>query len=374
MRTARPHVRFLVDRAGGSVAYAVHGHGPTLVLPAWWVGHLEKDWDLPAMRAFLEALGQVATVVRYDRPGVGLSDPARGPRSLDEESDLLGRVVEATGARRVSVLAFSCGGPPAVAFAAAHPALVERLIFYGSYADGQALAPPDLQDALCGLVRAHWGAGVRTLADVFVADAGPEQREDFTVMQRAATDAETAEAVLRLTYAMDVRSLLPEVRAPTWVVHRRRDRAVPYEAGRALATGIAGATLITLEGRIHPPWMGEDSVAALVDIVRGGAPQALAAYPCRLDAGNRELQRDGEAVPLTPLEFGLLADLLAHEGRAVAREELIERVWEQATAGSNVVDAVVRSVRRKLGPYAPSIETVKGLGYRFRGWVRKAGR
>lgn len=85
-----------------------------------------------------------------------------------------------------------------------------------------------------------------------------------------------------------------------------------------------------------------------------------------LDAESQELTFDDERVSLTPLEFGVLQQLLSHEGRPVSRSTLIERVWGHRYAGgSNVVDVVVRSLRRKLGPKADALQTVRGVGYRF---------
>ncbi|MEX1156834.1 MAG: winged helix-turn-helix domain-containing protein [Chloroflexota bacterium] len=87
-----------------------------------------------------------------------------------------------------------------------------------------------------------------------------------------------------------------------------------------------------------------------------------------LDAENRQLVLDGERVDLTPLEFGVLAHLLDGRGQTVTRKALLEQVWgyEHAAAGSNVVEVVVRSIRKKLGERAQMIETVRGLGYRMR--------
>jgi hypothetical protein len=85
-----------------------------------------------------------------------------------------------------------------------------------------------------------------------------------------------------------------------------------------------------------------------------------------LDSVAREVFVQGERVSLTPLEFGLLDHLREREGRAVARRELLAEVWGTTfVGGSNVVDAVVRSLRRKLGPAAPAVETVRGCGYRL---------
>jgi Transcriptional regulatory protein, C terminal len=86
-----------------------------------------------------------------------------------------------------------------------------------------------------------------------------------------------------------------------------------------------------------------------------------------LDEVARELAVQGARVSLTPLEFGLLRHLRDREGHAVARHELLAEVWgTEFTGGSNVVDAVVRSVRHKLGAAAPVVETVRGSGYRLR--------
>jgi DNA-binding response OmpR family regulator len=86
-----------------------------------------------------------------------------------------------------------------------------------------------------------------------------------------------------------------------------------------------------------------------------------------LDLEARELVMDGRRVPLTPLEFSLMVYLQQHEGAAVSRESLLRDVWgHKYDVGSNVVDVVVRSVRKKLGSHAGLIETVAGFGYRFR--------
>jgi Transcriptional regulatory protein, C terminal len=86
-----------------------------------------------------------------------------------------------------------------------------------------------------------------------------------------------------------------------------------------------------------------------------------------LDEVARELVVQGVRVSLTPLEFGLLRHLRDREGQAVGRHELLAEVWgTEFTGGSNVVDAVVRSLRLKLGAAAPVVETVRGSGYRLR--------
>jgi hypothetical protein len=117
--------------------------------------------------------------------------------------------------------------------------------------------------------------------------------------------------------------------------------------------------------------MGTHSVdgwlARLVAEEVGGGSGATPAAAL-LDEAAHEAIVDGERVALTPLEFGLLAYLRRRPGEAVTRYELLESVWEHPpdAATSNVVEAVVRSLRRKLGQHATALETVRGVGYRFR--------
>ena len=87
-----------------------------------------------------------------------------------------------------------------------------------------------------------------------------------------------------------------------------------------------------------------------------------------LDEKARELVVNESRIGLTPLEFGVFAYLVARPNRAVARYELVEAVWGygKEASTSNVVETVVRSVRQKLGAHRNVLETVRGVGYRYR--------
>ena len=241
------------------VAYALSGDGPPLVAAAWWVSHLEFDWQDEAFRRFWEALAEGYTLVRYDRLGVGMPD-REGPDAqptVDGEVALLGRVLDELELERVVLLGGSSGGCAAISFAARFPERVERLLLYGAYADGAAVSTPEVREAIVTTVRSHWGLGSRLLADIFLGTVGSVEQERFARYQRAAASAETAATLLELIYRTDVRTELPLVQAPTVVVHRRSDRAIPYALGRELAAAIPGATLIPLEGSAHFPWAGD---------------------------------------------------------------------------------------------------------------------
>jgi pimeloyl-ACP methyl ester carboxylesterase len=69
----RPAVRYC-PTAAGRVAYATAGTGPPLLLDTGWVTHLTGQLELFSFGAFIERLAERFTVVRYDKPGCGLSD------------------------------------------------------------------------------------------------------------------------------------------------------------------------------------------------------------------------------------------------------------------------------------------------------------
>jgi hypothetical protein len=85
------------------------------------------------------------------------------------------------------------------------------------------------------------------------------------------------------------------------------------------------------------------------------------------DPDARELVLPSGRVGLSPLEYGVLSVLHERAGRPVSRADLLDRVWGyDASATSNVVDAVVLAIRKELGDRAATIETVRGVGYRYR--------
>ena len=252
---------------GSRVAWATSGSSPTLptlVVGGWWCSHLELDWQDASFRAFAERLATRFRVVRYDRPGTGLSDrDVPPPPDLDEEIAVLDAVVRAATADTsgrseagVLLLGVSSGSCVAVRYAATHPERVRRLALYGSYADGHDLAPEAARRSLTSVVAAHWGLGSRVLADLFLPGAGPDERDAFARFQRLSASAEAAAASLASVYAMDVRGDLPEVTAPTLVVHRRDDHTIPAALGREVAARVPGATFVPLDGVDHLPWRG----------------------------------------------------------------------------------------------------------------------
>jgi len=266
---------------GVRVAYATTGQGPALLVPAAWIGHLELLWQDPAVRAFFAPLAARRAVIQYDKPGCGLSDPWPGRQTLDTDLQVLRAVADHLQLERVDLLGISTAAPLSIAFAARHPARVGRLILYGGYADGHQVAA-EVRAAMMALIQAHWGLGSDVLADLFLPDGSAEAKAHFVRLQRAAATAEVACELLSQCYEARVDDLLDTVAAPTLVLHRRGDRAIPYRLGRDLAARIPGAQLVSLAGRSHFPYAGDAAavVRAILEFLgQGEPPGAPAAGP-----------------------------------------------------------------------------------------------
>jgi two-component system phosphate regulon response regulator PhoB len=87
----------------------------------------------------------------------------------------------------------------------------------------------------------------------------------------------------------------------------------------------------------------------------------------RVDRGGHHVWVDGQEVPLTALEFRLLSTFVARKGRVQTRETLLADVWGiEAEVTTRTVDTHVKRLREKLGAAGDYVETIRGVGYRFR--------
>ncbi len=276
------------DVGGRSVAWSALGSGPVLVVGGWWSSHLQLDWEDAAFRRFVERLAETNRVVRYDRPGTGLSDRGPAPQSREEEVAVLAGVVDALGVDRAHLLGASSGCPVAATYAAQNPDRVDRLVLYGGYVRGADIAAPAARDSMLALVEQHWGLGSRVLSEVFMPSANARDRRAFAAFQRRSASREAAVAALRAVYALDASDAVAAVAAPTLVLHRRQDGAIPFALGRDLADRIRRATFVELAGDEHFPWRGD--TGALVDaVVAFLAGRAVAAPAPRRTAADPAL-------------------------------------------------------------------------------------
>jgi pimeloyl-ACP methyl ester carboxylesterase/DNA-binding CsgD family transcriptional regulator len=315
-----PRIRYCNSPAG-RVAYSTSGAGPALLLDTGWITDLRAQLELLSFGAFVERLAERFTVIRYDKPGCGLSDRNGIDLSFDGQLAAALAVADAVGAGRFRLFGASQGAQLATAIAARHPDRVEALVLYGMCASGRDLAPAEVRKSIVALVRAHWGLGLKALAGTFITDPTAEDLAGFTRFQRASASADVAARLLEVYYETDVRDLLPAVRARTAVLHREADRGTRFELGREVAALIPGATLIPLPGSSHLFYHGD--WPAVLEAVLDFLTERMSQGP-RLTA--RELQ-----------VAGLVAEGLTNQ--AIAR---------RLSVAPRTAETHVENIRRKL--------------------------
>jgi pimeloyl-ACP methyl ester carboxylesterase/DNA-binding CsgD family transcriptional regulator len=316
----RPRIRYCATPAG-RVAYSASGSGPALLLDSGWVSHLYGQLELYSFGDFAGRLAEGFTVIRYDKPGCGLSDRDGIDLSFDGQVAAALAVADEVGAGRFCLFGASQGGQVAAAIAARYPDRVEALVLYGTCACGSDLAPTEIRNSVVALVRAHWGLGLRALAGAFVTDPTTEEVAAFTRAQRAGASAAVAARLLEVYYGTDIRALLPAIRARTAVLHREADQGTRFELGREVAALIPGATLTPLPGSSHLFYHGDWQAVA--------------------DAALGFLREPGSGAPrLTGRELEV-AELVAEglTNQAIAR---------RLSVAPRTAEAHVENIRRKL--------------------------
>jgi pimeloyl-ACP methyl ester carboxylesterase/DNA-binding CsgD family transcriptional regulator len=278
-------VRYVRADDGVQLAWAQVGAGPVLVKAAHWITHLQAEWEV--WPHWLGFFARHFRLLRYDERGCGMSDRDVGEVPLARSlADLEAVVAAAAPAEPFVLLGISHGAAAAVAFAAAHPERVSRLVLYGAFVRGirHSASPEALRrfDAMLELVGAGWASDNSTFRQLFTSrflPAGtPAQLARFNDLCLRATSGATAAQIITERSMLDCVDLLPRVGVPTLVVHARGDQVAPLAQARRIASEIAGAELVELDSRNHlllpdePAW--EHFCAAVLDFTGRGTAHA----------------------------------------------------------------------------------------------------
>ena len=272
-----PDTRY-AERSGQHVAYQVAGQGPVdIVFIAEWWNQVEAMWDEPLVSSVLHRLASFSRLICFDKRGVGLSDPVALDESmvLDDWLDDLESVMDAAGSDRAVVVGCSGGGPLSLLFAASRPDRVSGLVLVNSYArfarapDYSIGVPPHVIEWGLRYIEEGWGTGehLDVLAPSLAGDA--QFRTWWARYQRQALSPGSAAVIQRMLFELDVRSVLPAVRAPTLVLHRTDDAFIRIGCGHFLADHLPDGRLVALPGSDHVFFAGDAD--ALVDEIEAFA-------------------------------------------------------------------------------------------------------
>jgi DNA-binding SARP family transcriptional activator/pimeloyl-ACP methyl ester carboxylesterase len=286
---AEPAVRRPVRYASSgdlSIAYQVTGDGPIdLVLLSGFVSHLEKDWEEPRHAHFLERLGSIARLIRFDKRGTGLSDRPPGVPDLETRMDDVRAVMDAVDSRRAVLLGYSEGAPMAILFTATYPERARALVLYGAYAkrvdpdDDYPWAPTrEKRAAYIEDLERDWA--FESDMKLMCPSADDAMARWWGERCRAAASPGAIKALMEMNSRIDIRALLAAIRVPTLVVNRGTDFDVRVEEGRYIAERIAGARFVELPGADHFVAIDADQI---LDVVEPFLAECAAPLPADRD-------------------------------------------------------------------------------------------
>ena len=262
-----PETRY-TESDGLSIAYQVFGSGARdLVFVPGIISNLDANWQHDSYVRMMRRLAERFRVICFDKRGQGMSDRFEGVPTLEERMDDVRAVMQAAGSQRTVVLACSEGGAMGALFTATYPALVERLVLFAAMARFSKAPDYPHFPTLAQMLKAvgdTWGtlASPPTLAPSRAGDA--DFCERLARYQRQTASPSALRRLMIANDQIDVRAILPQVRRPTLIIHRRGDFVIRCANGRYLADHISEAVYLELPGADDLPTEGNTGSGAAV--------------------------------------------------------------------------------------------------------------
>ena len=298
------------DLGGARVGFASVGEGPPLVLLPAGSSQVDLLYEHEQWRGFIERLAGFTRVIIFDHRGQGVSDPfTAGEDWFDGSARDILAVMDAAGVESADLLAYDSGGARALNLAATHPQRVRRLVLvntcarYMSAPDYPHGPPPTWLDLALEFTADHWGSG-RVMMQ-FDRDH-PELAEFWARYERSAGSPERQQQFFRRDVLLDARSLVPDVRQPSLVLHASEDPNIDPNHSRWLAEHLPDSRRVEYPGSGHLDWFHLHA-----DFVLGEVEEFL--------TGTRR-----DRAPERALATVLFTDIVASTERAV---EMGDAAW-----------------------------------------------
>jgi pimeloyl-ACP methyl ester carboxylesterase len=249
------------------IAYSVTGEGPfELAFVPDGIIPIASMEEEPHFERFLRRLESFSRLIRFDRRGIGLSDPVTpsSPPTLEQWADDLRAVLDAAVCQRAALLGMAEGGLLMTLFAATYPERTSALVLVNATPailldPGKGLATQVVEGLVSEGMQGDWVAQLPESVPVFAPSMATNQRyiDWLARALRQAASPATMQAIFDTLFRSDIRPILPAVRVPTLIVHRASNRYVSAEHGRLLAARIPGAKYVEVPGSDHVPYIGD---------------------------------------------------------------------------------------------------------------------
>lgn len=281
-----PPVKFAKASDDLRIAYVTWGEGPTVVIAPPIISNVEIVWESDRYRRVLERVGQHASVIMFDKRGIGISERFdEPPNNAQRISDFLA-VMDAEGVEAAHISGISEGGAMAQILAVAHPERVDRVVV------SNAAAPPDYRgrvaelggiplrsreelDALWDEVIEHWGEPNSPRVPFVM----PSLADDESVrvwearLERQAATRTGFRNQLESLATLDTTGIPQQIKAPTLITHTTGDQVISVGHGRVLAELIPAARYIEFDAPDHFWWAApnwRDILDAQIEFLTGG--------------------------------------------------------------------------------------------------------
>ncbi|MDO8615522.1 MAG: alpha/beta fold hydrolase [Dehalococcoidia bacterium] len=271
-----------ITKAGEiNIEYYVEGEGPPLLLIMGYSGQA-LSWGEP----FLAPLRERFRVIRFSNRGTGLSDKPESPTTIRQMADDAVNLLDAAGVAGAHICGISMGGMIAQEVALTYPERVRGLVL-GCTASGGAHGPQAAPEVMAmmmpvpgmsreEMVRKAWPA---ICSAPFIETRGDFLEEMLRASLEHPTPIRTLGTQMAAILSFDAYDRLPQIKAPTLVVHGDVDVLVPPGNGRLLHERIPGSELVMLPGAAHMFFWEQPAAAA------GAITEFLSRVPAGSHAG-----------------------------------------------------------------------------------------
>ena len=248
-----------------NIAYQVLGDRHPDLVAVEVISHIELDWEDPSENRFFTRLAAISRLVRINQRGTGMSDRDAGVPTLETRMDDIRAVLDAVGSERAALFGLGDASPLSVLFAATYPERTSGLILMNS--SPRFVRSPNLpwlpsrEETQRQAEEAERRWGDPAFAYEFLKAANPsatdEELRAAARVLRLSVSPGAAAAYIRMNIEVDVCDLLPLIRVPTLIMHRKDEGAWDIRSGRYLADHIPGSRFVELPGADFSPSRGD---------------------------------------------------------------------------------------------------------------------
>jgi class 3 adenylate cyclase len=259
-----PRIQYAQTSDGVSIAFATVGDGMPLVeMSGAPFSHIQLEWQKPRERAWHEGLAEKRRLIVYDARGLGMSQRGAADFSLDAQMLDLEAVVDRLGLDKFALIGHGNCSPAAIAYAGRYPERVPHLILLNAYARASDWGRSPQLRALSALVHRDWETYTETYANIIWGWSAGEEARSWARALRASITQEAMQLCARTVREFDVTELLPLVRSPTLVLHRRDWHLIGVDTATELASKIPDARLVLMEGAHASDWDRDTAIRAI---------------------------------------------------------------------------------------------------------------